>query len=106
MKLYIVTRSDIPPGLMMAQAVHAGRAFGDPVHGENLACLEVPGEPELLELIRKAICRDIPHTEFREPDLDGTVTSVAFRGPTAHRILSNLPLALRTAHRSRLADVG
>lgn len=97
MKLYIVTRSDIPPGLMLAQSVHAGRAFGGDVSsGENLACLEVPDESALLSLIQRAVCRDIPHTVFREPDLDGTVTSVAF-GKGARRILSNLPLALKAA---------
>lgn len=97
MKLYIVTRRDMPPGLMLAQAVHAGRAFPTTTDQvDNLACLEVATEAELLALVQKAVCLDVPYAVFREPDLGGTITSVAF-AEGAKRILSSLPLALKAA---------
>ncbi len=103
MKFYIVTRRDIPPGLMLAQSVHAARAFVDRhpdidrewfTSSNNLACLEVPDEAALTALVKKAVCRDVPYAVFREPDMGGEITSVAF-GAEAKRIVSNLPLALR-----------
>lgn len=105
MKLYIVTRADIPPGLMLAQSVHAGRAFVDRhptldrewfASSNNLACLEVPDEAALTALVKQAVCRDVPYAVFREPDMGGEITSVAF-GAKAKRIVSNLPLALRAS---------
>jgi len=110
MKLYIVTRKDLPPGLMLAQACHALRGFVE-AHPEedqkwfresnNIVCLEIENESALLNLVKKAVCADIPHAVFREPDRDGEATSVAF-GAGARRLVSGLPLALKAVQEKPL----
>lgn len=96
-RLYVVVRADIPAGLQMAQACHVTREFtlAHPEEdvGENLVVLHAPNERELLRLLHTAspMCLS---TAFREPDLGGAFTAVAFSGD-ARRHLSSLPLALR-----------
>ena len=64
-------------------------------HGSNnLVCLSVADEAELLELVRTAAAREVRCATFREPDFDGALTAVAFES-AAKRFLSRLPLALR-----------
>lgn len=98
-RLYVVVRSDIPPGLQMAQACHATREFGL-LHpgvdvGDNLVVLHASSEDELNRLLESAldVCAVAP---FREPDVGNQLTAVAFAGE-ARPILSCLPLALRAA---------
>lgn len=88
--LYILVRADLPPGLQMAQAVHAAvtetlrntvlaRTIG------NTIVLSVPDEETLLARAAGSL--------FREPDLNGEATaSAAF---TDGREYSDLPLAGR-----------
>lgn len=111
MKLYIVIRKDLPPGLMLAQACHAMRAFVDQcseqdrkwfTESNNIVCLEVEDETALLELVKKAVCLDIPHAVFREPDRDGEATAVAFDSGM-RRHVSGLRLALREASPVQIA---
>jgi hypothetical protein len=102
-KLYIVVSSTLSPGLQIAQACHALRQFAK-VHGEldakwhgggnNLVCLQAIDEGSLLTMVRKAACAGVAYAEFREPDLDGSLTAVAF-AQEASSFLSSLPLALR-----------
>jgi peptidyl-tRNA hydrolase len=102
-KLYIVVRADLKPGLQAAQACHALRLFSAEHPEEdrawyegsnNLVLLQVPDERELLALREKA--DGCPASLFREPDLGGEATALAF-GPAARKTVSNLPLLLRGA---------
>jgi len=100
MKLFIVVRSDLPPGAQLAQSDHAAIQF-TLEHLElvtnwnrdsnNLVVLAALNEAMLQELARTI---PAPCTLVHEPDLDNALTAVAF-GPTAARFLSSLPLALR-----------
>lgn len=95
-RLYIAVRSDIPPGLQIAQACHAARAFTlehpSADVGENLVVLASESEAELRELAERL--SPLPTTRFFEPDLQGELTAIAFPGEGA-RAVSSLPLALR-----------
>jgi peptidyl-tRNA hydrolase len=102
-KLYVIVRSDLPPGAQAAQAVHGAIAFviDYPViarywhlKSNNLVVLQIPNEQCLLHLASRAQDAGIEHTVFREPDFDNTVTVVALE-PAGRRLVSNLPLALR-----------
>ena len=68
---YVVVRSDIPPGLQGAQAIHAaleaGRRFGNP-EGLRVSFLQAANISALLDL-RCALERDgIDYAHFSEPD--------------------------------------
>lgn len=102
-RLYVVTRSDLPPGLQLAQSVHAARQFAEEHPkldrawfrgSNNIVCLSVPDEPALRELVRSAE-RESPASSFLEPDLGGALTAVAL-GDGARKLVGNLPLALRS----------
>jgi peptidyl-tRNA hydrolase len=96
-RMYIVVRSDIAPGLQIAQACHAAREFTlrcteDVV--ENLVVLQASKEQlEQLVALADGRCAVVP---FHEPDLDGEITAAAF-GLGAKKLLSTYPLALRAA---------
>lgn len=100
-KLYVIVRSDLAPGLQLAQACHALRLFAAD-HPEvdkawyegssNLVVLQAPSEEELLALAARA--GEVPTSVFREPDLGDEVTAIAL-GPTGAGLVSQLPLALR-----------
>lgn len=97
MKLYVVVDSALPPGLQLAQSVHAAfhlsvehpevisRWYAD---SNYLVVLSHP-DPDSLPLA--------PAVVVREPDLPGCpVTAVAYLPhPSVGRALSSLPLALR-----------
>ncbi len=103
MRLYVVVRADLPPGLQCAQACHVARAFRDtPDADENLIVLNAPNEEALRSLLLQAgptasvAC-------FCEPDLCGQLTAVALSGPHVQELVSALPLALRD--RLKLSDL-
>ena len=84
-KLYVVARTDLPPGAQATQAAHAALdfavAFPEITRGWNhhtnvLILLGAPDEAALHELILQAEAIGLPHLEFREPDLDDTITAV------------------------------
>jgi peptidyl-tRNA hydrolase len=89
----------------MAQAVHAALEFARdfPVqiarwlfNSNNLVVVNVPDEDTLLDLITHAHESGIPRLGVREPDLENTVTAVAFSpGPAAKKLLRSYPLALK-----------
>jgi len=89
--------------LRAAQSCHALRAFSEE-HPEldklwyetsnNLVVLEVENEQALKELDLVFKWERVPHTEFREPDLDNELTAIC-AGPTARPWVSNIRLALR-----------
>ncbi len=101
-KLYVVVRADLPVAQQAVQAVHAAVAFaaespalfrGDAAL-QNLALLAAPDEPALETLVRRATAAGVPWQSFRETDLGGSLTAVAF-GPAMQRLVSSLPKALR-----------
>lgn len=104
-RLYVVVRSDLAPGLQMAQAVHAAFLYAR-THADSfcewmrdsqyLITVSVPSEAELKSLVTEAAKRGLLHVEWREPDLDDSTTAIALE-PSAgsRRLCSNLPLAGR-----------
>jgi hypothetical protein len=108
-KLYIVTRSDLDPGLLAAQCCHALQAFNDQHpdlvrrwHPGNLVLLAVRDAAALGELASTLTRQRHALACFHEPDVDGSLTAIAVAG-TARRALSSLPLALRPRPTARAA---
>lgn len=104
MKLYIVVRSDLPPGLQTAQSCHALSEFAQE-HPElykewkrdnNLVVLASPGKDALAKLAYDMTNRGVAFSMFTEPDLGGELTAICIE-PKGGRYLSTLPLALRQA---------
>lgn len=102
-KLFIITRSDLPPGARAAQSAHTALAFAFTFpeaarrwheQSNNIVLLEAPDEDALCALAHRARVAGVPCITFTEPDLGDATTGVAL-GPTGYRIVSNLPLAFR-----------
>ena len=103
MKLFLVTRADLPPGQQAVQAAHALREFTERCpeedrawyHASNtLALLVVEDEKHLRTLVQNAEKRGLPHARFHEPDRGGELTAAAI-GPSGKKLVSRLSLALR-----------
>lgn len=103
MKLYLVTRADLPLGQQAVQAAHALQEYNFQ-HPElakewheksnTLAFLSVPDERALGVLLRKARDRLVSVSAFREPDRQNELTALAL-GYEGRRLVRNLPLALQ-----------
>ena len=102
-KLFLVTRADLPAGDQAVQAAHSLREFVAhhpeiDLHwyrtSNTLAFLAAKDEPALEALCAKAARLGLPFAVFTEPDRDDELTAVAF-GPDCRKILSHLPVALR-----------
>ena len=103
-KLYVVTRSNLSPGAIVAQSCHAVSAFAVRfpdehrawhAHGQNLVVLAAHDESALDWLMRALEgVQQIPCVAFFEPDLDNALTAFAVSDRAA-KLLSQLPLALR-----------
>lgn len=100
-KLYLVTRSDLPPGVRASQLVHAQRQFAAEHPEDDLrwfrtsntvVLLEVPTERELARLEERARVAGTSVAVFREPDLGHQLTSLAL-GPDGKRHVRSLPKA-------------
>lgn len=107
-KFYVVVRSDLPPGLQLAQSVHAGLQFFDEhptyarswLHKSNyLVVVTVPNEDALLDLATEAsLGQGMCITKVNEPDLGDEYTAIALQpGEQARLLCVSLPLALRNA---------
>lgn len=103
MKLFLVTRLDLPPGDQAVQAAHALRQFvaehpsADKEWFEQsntLALLAAPDEEALARMMDRAFDLGIRAAAFREPDLGGSLTAIAIE-PAGARICRGLPLAFR-----------
>lgn len=102
-RLFVVVRSDIAPGLQLAQACHAVAAFGSAFPGpfrawhlgeSNIVCLQARDEQHLRELFA-GLSPEALAASFHEPDLGEQMTAFACdRRPKAW---SSLPLALKAA---------
>jgi hypothetical protein len=109
-----VVRGDLPPGLQMAQAMHAAIEFQhdwpDEARRWNdrsryLVCVAAPSELDLHDLLARASSLGVRFSAFQEPDLDHEMTAVALQpGTLARQLCSGYPLALR--HGTRRLDSG
>lgn len=104
MKLYVVTRSDLPPGAQCAQSCHAMRLFAEEhphidrywyAKSNNLVVLAAEDEASLYAVAVAAKNAGIAVSLFREPDLDNALTAIAIE-PDGAKLTSNLPLAMKT----------
>lgn len=107
-KLYIAVRADLPPGLQVAQSVHAMAQFYDEwpcrvrhwLRKSNyLVVVSVPNEEALLALATEAaLGQDLEVTRVVEPDLGDETTAIAIQpGERAAALCASFPLALRNA---------
>lgn len=104
LKLHLVVREDIPPGLQAAQLVHAATEFMSEYpemaaawrrDSNCVALLAVPDEAALKSLARRARVRALV-SEFKEPDLGESLTAIAVSPSSGgRRICGGLPLAFR-----------
>ena len=102
MKLYLITRQDLPPGVQAAQLVHAMRQFSEDhpevdrdwfENSNTIVLLAASNEGSLGVVADRARCRGIPVACFREPDRDNELTAIAL-GPEGKSLTRKLPLAL------------
>ena len=101
----MVVRADLPPGLQLAQAVHAQREFVREHHdveerwyrvSNTLAILSVKHEDMLRELHARARVSGVPVSMFHEPDLSNAATALCMApGEVSRRLCRKLPLALK-----------
>lgn len=105
LKMFVVVRTDLQPGLQAAQACHALREMAAE-HPEldaewhetskTLVLLGVPRISDLEGLIATAELHGVPVARNYEPDCGDELTAVAF-GPGMKRHLRSLPLLLSNA---------
>lgn len=102
MKMYVVVRSDLSPGLQIAQSCHALQLFAYQYNeitsywykeSNNLVVLQAPNKEELARLGYELSKKGVEVSMFREPDLDNELTAIAV-APSGQRYLSTLALAL------------
>jgi len=100
-KLYVVSRSDLPTGVQMAQQGHAVSEFwarhfdlAKEWHDKsNFICvLHIDDEHLLTKLMHKAIDKHIPCAGFREPDIEDQLTAIVLH-PTGKDLVRHLRLA-------------
>lgn len=103
-KLFVVGRTDIPPGLRAAQMFHAARLFAKEfpdieskwfAESNTIVLLEVPHRAVLEGVFEEAERRGFSVSAFKEGEdfLINGITAICL-GPEAWRMLSSLPLAL------------
>ena len=90
-KMYVIVRQDMPPGLQMAQAIHAAvdeaLLFPKKVRKHpTVVVLHAEDEAHLIRLAREGV------TVFREPDQDDAITAIATFSKGEE--FADLPLAL------------
>lgn len=104
-KLYVVVRNDLPPGVQLAQAIHAKDEFAMQFPDINKAwyeqsnyicVLQVENEETLDALMDKAWYSNIKYSCFSESDRNGEHTAAAFEpGEAAKELCKDLQLALK-----------
>lgn len=109
MKVYLVTREDLPIGAQSVQSTHAMTAFmmehpgvaQDWYHKSNtLVLLAVRNEAELYDLLDVCRRKSVTHSLFREPDFGNALTALAI-GPDGKRLVRSLKKALRPSDNVR-----
>jgi len=106
-KFYVIVRSNMPPGLQMAQATHAAIQFGQewpdllaPWYTDSnfLVIVGAPDEDALMQMADYANELGIRYSIVEEPDLHDSVTAIALQpGEVARMLCACSPLALREA---------
>lgn len=101
MKLYVVTRTDLPIGAQAAQAAHAAieAARADTAHvrawhsqSNTIVLLVADSHAKLERLAAAADVRGCEMHVFREPDLGDQLTAIALLGDRAERVCAGLRL--------------
>lgn len=105
-KLVTVTRRDLPAGYQLAQTVHAVADFADELpqffkswkdNSNYVVSLAAENEQSLEKYFNKLRERGAPVVGFYEPDHYDQLTAICFYGlPHYRKLVSNLPLALKT----------
>ena len=105
-KLVTVTRKDLHPGYQLVQTGHAIADFAHcfpqnftswKENSNYLISLATQDEDSLLHIYKKLREHNAPVVAFVEPDHYDQVTAICFCGLPEHRkLVSNLPLALKT----------
>lgn len=104
------------PGAQAVQATHAAIKFifEHPEianewynNSEYLVELSIENQEKLLELTEKLRWKGISFSEFREPDMDNELTSIALE-PTekARRVVSSMPLMLKNHRKEVQSCIG
>lgn len=105
-KVVVVTRIDLPnPGAFIAQSLHSAFEFSLNHHqitknwhdtSNYIACLEVPNELELMNLVKKLEKNNVKYSLFREPDYNNEATSICIEpGELTRKCTSNYRLAFK-----------
>jgi peptidyl-tRNA hydrolase len=104
MKLYVITRQDLPPGDQATQSCHAIVQFwcDHPdmaqewfTQSNTLALLSVRNEIELKRFLQHARDLCIRCSEFREPDMANQLTAITLEpGPRTRKLTQRLPQTL------------
>ena len=96
---YIVVRSDLPIGFILAQVTHAaGESSSGVPPGTNAVVLEVNNESELLKISEQLQERNIKHRVIKEvdPPFTGQHTAIGLEPVQSRelvkKVLSRLPL--------------
>jgi hypothetical protein len=100
----VVTREDLSPGYQATQAVHAAVQYAVEHHakasewndGGSLVVLAAKNESKLHSIGYDLEDSGISLERFREPDIDGELTAIAFLSARKPEVLSKLSLALST----------
>lgn len=99
--MYILTRTDLDPGLQAAQTAHAAFQFAcehsdvtAKWHRDSsyLIVLGVPDEETLTDYARLVEQAGVPCSLFREPDIGDEATALAVAPSELWRMFSDLPL--------------
>lgn len=95
---YVIVRSDLPIGTIVAQTIHAaGESGGRVPKGTHAVALSVPHERALRRLEDRLVGMGIAHAAIREPDPPhfGALMAIGLeptRDPEIRRALRKLPL--------------
>lgn len=95
---YVIVRSDLPIGAIVAQTIHAaGESSGKVPSGTRAVALSVPNERALLRLEDRLIELGIAHAAIREPDppYHGALMAIGLeptRDPAIRRALRKISL--------------
>lgn len=104
-KLYVVVRDDISPGLQAAQSVHAALSFAQEFpkvtsQWHRISDYVIILSVKDLDALEHEFSRiPVNKVMFFEPDLGDEPTAFSTLGYEAGTLLSHLPLALRNVRR-------
>ena len=104
-KLIVITRRDLSPGQQAIQSAHAAIEFQHEhseiakqwnTNSKYLIFLSVENEQQLKFFLEKIKFYDLKYSTFFEPDIGNQLTAIAIQpSHITHRLVSNLPLALK-----------